>query len=97
MTDQRMMRFFFSLNEAVDLIIYALQHAKGGETFIQKMSGLSLYEMATDFSKKYGCSIKITGIRPGEKLYETLIADYEGKEYTSDKADKSKEIIKIYA
>ena len=77
-----MTRFFFTLDEAVDLIFYAMKHGKGGETFTLKMPSFNMYELAKTFSDK----IKITGLRAGEKLHETLIADYEGEEWTSDKA-----------
>ena len=92
-TDKRMTRFFFLIHDAISLIFYALEHTKGGETFIQKMPAHNIYEMA----KKISDDVIVTGIRPGEKLYETLIADYEGEEYTSDKSDDSKKIVTIYA
>lgn len=91
-TDKRMTRFFFSLDEAMDLIFYAINHTKGGETFVRLMPSFSIYKMA----KKYSSKIIEIGLRPGEKLHECLVADYEGEEYTSEniKKDTSK-IIKI--
>lgn len=92
LTDKKMRRFYFSLKEAINFIFYALIHTKGGETFIRRMPSYRLYDMAKEYSSK----IKITGLRPGEKIYETLIADYEGQEFTSKQKD-GKGIVKIYA
>ena len=90
-TDKRMRRFFFTLEEAVDLVIYGLKNMKGGEVFCKKMKSFSLYELAKELSD----NIIITGVRPGEKLFETLIADYEGEEYTSEHETKSEEVVVI--
>lgn len=79
-TDKNMRRFFFTLGEAVDLVMYSLLKMKGGEVFCKKMKSYNLYEMA----RKLSDNIVITGMRPGEKMFETLIADYEGEEYTSE-------------
>jgi len=89
-TDKRMRRFFFSLDEAVDLVIYAIENAKGGETFAIKMKSYSIYEMAKEISDK----IKVIGLRPGEKLDETLIGSYEGEEF-STKDTGNNEIVVI--
>lgn len=90
-TDQRMRRFFFSLDEAVDLVMYAVKNMKGGEVFCKKMESYSLYEMAKEISD----NVEIIGLRPGEKLFETLIADYEGEEYTSEGKTKAGGIVTI--
>lgn len=91
-TDKRMRRFFFSLDEAVQLVMYALDHSVGGEVFTMKMKSYSLYDMAKEISD----DVIETGIRPGEKLYETLIADYEnnrGEEFTSRQSGNGEIVI----
>lgn len=79
-TDRRMTRFFFTLSEAVNLIVYAMDNAKGGEIFVKKMNSVRIEDMAKEVSD----NIVEIGLRQGEKLHETLIADYEGLSYTSD-------------
>lgn len=88
-TDERMRRFFFSVEEAVDLIMYALDNMQGGEIFTLKMPSYSIYDMAKEFAQYEGHEdypIEVIGLRPGEKLNETLIADYEGQEFTSEQS-----------
>lgn len=74
-TDKTMTRFFMSLEDSVDLIDYAINHGDSGDTIIPKtISSYRILDIAVYFSKKYGKPIKISGIRPGEKLHETLIS-----------------------
>lgn len=84
-TNKEMTRFFFELDDAVNLIFYSLSYAKGGEVFAAKMSAKRIYDMAVEFSKGK-VPIVVTGMRLGEKLHETLIADYEGDIYSSEMA-----------
>jgi len=86
LTDKRMMRFFMTKDEAVNLIISATKLAKGGETFVLKMPLVRLSdlfeEMKNILAPKYGykisqIKIQVTGIRPGEKLIEYLLSDFE--------------------
>lgn len=88
-TDKRMRRFFFSLDEAINLIFHAIKHTKGGEVFAIKMPSYSIYEMAKEISD----NIVEIGMRPGEKLNETLIGDYEGEEFTSEQSGNNEVII----
>lgn len=90
-TDKRMRRFFLTMDDAVHLIKYALQKTKGGEVFVHLAESNNLYDMAKDLSK----NVKVTGVRPGEKLFETLIADYEGKEYTSELQKSKRGIVTL--
>lgn len=89
-TDRRMRRFFFSLDESIDLILHAVNKARGGEVFAIRMPSYSIYEMAKEISK----NIVETGLRPGEKIHETLIADYEGEEFTTEQSGDGK-IVRI--
>lgn len=86
LTDKRMKRFFMTKNDAVNLIISAMEFAKGGETFVLKMPLVLLEDlfeaMKETLSLKYGyepseIKTKITGIRPGEKLIEYLLTRFE--------------------
>lgn len=86
LTDKRMRRFFMTKDEAVNLIITATQLAKGGEVFVLKMPIIRLVDlfdvMKDILAPKYGLKssnikTKITGIRPGEKLIEDLLAGLE--------------------
>lgn len=88
-TDKRMRRFFFSLDEAIDLIFYAIKHAKGGEVFAVKMPSYSIYEMAKEISD----DIVEIGMRPGEKLNEDLIGDYEGEAFTSEQSGNNEIVV----
>lgn len=90
-TDKRMRRFFFSLEEAVNLILHALKQAEGGEVFAIKMPSYSIYEMAKELSD----NIIETGLRLGEKLNETLIGDYEGEEFTSEQSGNNEIVVII--
>lgn len=88
-TDKRMRRLFFTLDDAVDLIFDAMKHMQGGEVFAMKMKSYSLYDLAKTISP----NIIETGIRPGEKLNEVLIADYEGEEFTSEHSGNNEIVV----
>jgi len=86
LTDLRMKRFFMTKDDAVNLIISATKLAKGGETFVLKMPLLRLEDlfesMKEIISSKYGykpsqIKTKIIGSRPGEKLIEYLLTEFE--------------------
>jgi len=76
-TDPRMTRFWITLDQAVDLVIKALQTAVGGEIFVPKIPSMRIVDLAKAI--KPDCEFKIIGIRPGEKLHETLISEEEGR------------------
>lgn len=74
-TDERMTRYFMKLDDSVDLIDYAILYAKTGDTVIPKnIRSYRVIDIAKFFSEKYGKPIEIIGIRPGEKIHETLIS-----------------------
>lgn len=81
-TDPRMKRFFFSVDEAVDFILKCLLTMKQGEILIPKMKSYSIVELAKKYSNKH----KIIGLRQGEKLNEVLITDQE-KKIANEKKD----------
>ncbi len=84
-TDPNMTRFMMTLDDAVDLVIYAFQHGHNGDLFVQKAPAATLNtlvtalkEIYTKVDQRYGeAEIKIIGTRHGEKLYETLVTREE--------------------
>jgi len=78
-TDPKMTRFLMSLNDAVDLVIYAYQHAKPGDIFVQKAPASTIIDLAIALKEIFKAEneIKIIGTRHGEKLYETLLTREE--------------------
>lgn len=78
-TDPQMTRFMMSLDNAVDLVLFAYQHAKGGELFVQKAPAATIETLALAVSELFGakCEPHIIGTRHGEKLYESLLTREE--------------------
>ncbi len=70
-TDARMTRFWITLPQAVDFVLSSLAMARGGETFVPKIPSMSTIEMANSIAP--GLKHRIVGIRPGEKLHETMV------------------------
>ena len=84
-TDPNMTRFMMTLDDAVDLVIYAFQHGHNGDLFVQKAPAATLSTLAEALKQtyakvnpKYGeTEVKVIGTRHGEKLYETLVTREE--------------------
>lgn len=78
-TDPNMTRFMMSLDSAVDLVLFAFAHAKGGELFIQKAPAATIETLAQAVSELFGAAQPphIIGTRHGEKLYESLLTREE--------------------
>ncbi|KAA9345814.1 UDP-N-acetylglucosamine 4,6-dehydratase (inverting) [Adhaeribacter soli] len=72
-THPDMTRFNISLEEGVDLVLYALEHAWGGEIFVPKIPSYKITDVATAIGPN--CDQEIVGIRPGEKLHEEMITE----------------------
>lgn len=70
-TDPEMTRFNITLDEGVDLVFYAFKNAWGGEIFVPKIPSYRITELANAIGPD--CEIKVTGIRPGEKIHEEMI------------------------
>lgn len=92
-THKDITRFFMTIPEAVQLILQAVTYAKGGEIFVLDMGEpVKIYDLAVSLIKLLGYEpnvdipIEITGLRPGEKLYEELLMSEEG--LTSTKHNK---------
>lgn len=79
MTDPNMTRFMMTLDDAVDLVLYAFQHGNNGDLFIQKSPACSLDTLSKSLQILFDGknSIKIIGTRHGEKLYESLLTREE--------------------
>tara|TARA_B100001093_G_scaffold132296_1_gene124841 strand:- start:4586 stop:5602 length:1017 start_codon:yes stop_codon:yes gene_type:complete len=78
-TDPAMSRFMMSLEDSVNLVLYAFQHANQGDIFIQKAPAATVGEIAKVMNKIFNKSskIQIIGTRHGEKLFETLVSREE--------------------
>lgn len=76
-TDKRMTRFWITLDEAVDLVIKAIDEAKGGELFIHKCPSFKVTDLARAMLPD--CEFEDIGIRPGEKLHEIMITKEDSR------------------
>jgi UDP-glucose 4-epimerase len=78
-TDPNMTRFLMSLDDAVDLVLYAFCNARQGDIFVQKAPASTILDLATAVKELFNADneIKVIGTRHGEKLYETLLTREE--------------------
>jgi UDP-glucose 4-epimerase len=78
-TDPNMTRYMMTLDDAVDLVLYAFEHGENGDLFVQKAPAATLDVLATALTEMYDADVKIRtiGTRHGEKLYETLVTREE--------------------
>lgn len=84
-TDPNMTRFMMTLDDAVDLVIYAFTHGRNGDLFVQKAPAATLEVLASALKETYSkvnpeylnTEVKVIGTRHGEKLYETLVTREE--------------------
>lgn len=78
-TDPRMTRFMMTLDDAVDLVLYAFENGKNGDLFVQKAPAATLAVLAESLKGLYKSNneVRIIGTRHGEKLYETLVTREE--------------------
>lgn len=79
-TEPSMTRFIMSLEEAVDLVLFAFEHGQNGDLFIQKAPACTIQTQAEAVCQLFGGKkedIRVIGIRHGEKLYETLLTNEE--------------------
>jgi Predicted nucleoside-diphosphate sugar epimerases len=78
-TDQRMTRFLLTLNDAIDLVIFAVEETQGGETFVRKAPSARIVDIAAALCEEAGRQpeYRVVGTLPGEKFHEILISEEE--------------------
>ena len=88
-TIPEMTRFLLTLDQSVGLVLHAMKHAIGGEIYVRKAPACTIEILADTVRRKFSQkgenhTIQISGIRPGEKLHETLINEYEMQRLTDE-------------
>jgi len=78
-TDPEMTRFMMSLDHAVELVLFAFNHAEQGDMFVQKAPAATIGDLAAVVNEMFGgrSEVRVIGTRHGEKLYETLLSREE--------------------
>jgi len=76
-TDERMTRFWISLEQGVRFVIRCIEQMQGGEVFVPKIPSMNMMDLARAVAPE--AEVDIIGIRPGEKLHETLISEDEAR------------------
>ena len=84
-TDDRMTRFWITLNEGVDFVLSSLTLMRGGEVFVPKIPSMRMTDLVRAMSP--GAGIEVIGIRPGEKLHEMMISADDARS-TADLGDR---------
>jgi UDP-glucose 4-epimerase len=75
LTHPDMTRFVMTLEQSVELIEHAITHGESGDTVIPQLISMKLVDLMSIFSEKYGKPVRVTGLRPGEKMLESLISE----------------------
>lgn len=78
MTDERMTRFWITLEQGVHFVMAAAERMHGGEVFVPKLPSMRITDLAEVVAPK--CAIRTIGIRPGEKLHEMLVSEDEARQ-----------------
>jgi UDP-N-acetylglucosamine 4,6-dehydratase/5-epimerase len=76
-TDERMTRFWITLEQGVDFVMRCTGQMHGGEVFVPRIPSMRVFDLAKAIAPE--CKIEVTGIRPGEKLHELLISEDEAR------------------
>ncbi len=76
-TDERMTRFWISLDQGVRFVIRCIEQMHGGEVFVPKIPSMTVKDLGAALAPE--CEIVYTGIRPGEKLHEVLVSEDEAR------------------
>ncbi|MGI6740983.1 MAG: UDP-N-acetylglucosamine 4,6-dehydratase (inverting) [Brevefilum sp.] len=77
LTDERMTRFWISLDQGVRFVIRCIEQMQGGEVFVPKIPSMKMTDLAEAIAP--GAKVNVIGIRPGEKLHEALISEDESR------------------
>lgn len=83
-TNEKMTRFTITLEDGVEMVMHALEHAWGGELFVPKIPSYKIMDVAEAIGPE--CEKKIVGLRPGEKIHEEMITSSDSF-YTYDHGD----------
>ena len=75
LTHTEMTRFVMTLEQSVELIEHAILYGESGDTVIPELISMKLVDLMEIFSEKYGKPVRVTGLRPGEKMLESLISE----------------------
>jgi UDP-N-acetylglucosamine 4,6-dehydratase len=78
LTDERMTRFWITLDQGVRFVIRCVERMHGGEVFVPKIPSMRLTDLVATLAPE--CRVEITGIRPGEKLHEVLVNEDEARQ-----------------
>ncbi|HEV2147366.1 MAG TPA: UDP-N-acetylglucosamine 4,6-dehydratase (inverting) [Longimicrobiaceae bacterium] len=76
-TDERMTRFWITLEQGVEFVLRSLERMQGGEIFVPKIPSMSIMDLARAVAPE--CETKVVGIRPGEKLHEVMVAEDDAR------------------
>lgn len=74
-TDKRMTRFWITLQQGIDFVLRSLDLMHGGEIFVPKIPSMRIMDLVESMAPE--CDVKVTGIRPGEKVHEVLVSEDE--------------------
>ena len=77
-TDPQMTRFWITLEQGVEFVLWCLEHMCGGELFVPKIPSMNIMDLAEAIAP--GCETRIVGIRPGEKIHELMISRDDARE-----------------
>ena len=77
-TDERMTRFWITLDQGIEFVLNCLQLMHGGEVFVPKIPSMSIMDLMGAIAE--GCEVKYTGVRPGEKIDELLVSPDESRQ-----------------
>jgi UDP-N-acetylglucosamine 4,6-dehydratase/5-epimerase len=89
LTVPHMTRFLLTLDQSVSLVLHAMRSSAGGEVFVRKAPACTVLDLAKAMRRKYSKlgeehPIEVVGIRPGEKIHEVLVNEYEMQRCTED-------------
>ncbi|PIQ96715.1 MAG: UDP-N-acetylglucosamine 4,6-dehydratase (inverting) [Nitrospinae bacterium CG11_big_fil_rev_8_21_14_0_20_56_8] len=76
-THEKMTRFWITLRQSVDFVLKSIKQMQGGEIFVPKIPSMKVVDLAQAFAPE--CKIEIIGVRPGEKLHEVLLSEYDSR------------------
>ena len=82
-TDQRMTRFWITLQQGIDFVLRSLDVMHGGEIFVPKIPSMRIMDLVEAIAPE--CDVAVTGVRPGEKMHEVLVSEDEAHHTVEEK------------